>query len=60
MIDEVVATLKARQRARGDQAQVLRAEEANARMSRVEAKMDAIIKHMGIHVPPQPQVMVSH
>ena len=57
MINEIIATLKARQRSRGDQAQIQRAEEATVRLSRLEAKMDAIIAHLGIHVPPQPQVM---
>ena len=52
LISEILATLKRRQQSRGDQGQIQRAEEANVRMQRLEAKLDAIIKHMNVSVPP--------
>ena len=62
MVSTIVEELNKRQRARGDVAQMKRADEAakniklmNDRMIVMESKMDAIMAHLKI---PQPAVMV--
>mmetsp|Transcript_505 Transcript_505/g.567 ORF Transcript_505/g.567 Transcript_505/m.567 type:complete len:180 (-) Transcript_505:116-655(-) len=48
---EIVANLKARQKARGDTGQIQRSEEALQRVIRMEQKVDAIMKHLNIADP---------
>jgi len=55
IVAEIVGTLKARQRARGDQAQITKAEEAAGKLKEVElrllsvdAKLDAILSHLKV------------
>ena len=63
MVDEIVATLKERQRARGDTAQIQRAEQAlervaalELRLGSVDAKMDALLAHLNV---PPPKAVVA-
>lgn len=52
LVDEIVDELKARQRGRGDTAQIRRQEETLERLDNVEAKLDAIMSHLNIAAPP--------
>ena len=52
LVEEVIALLKERQRSRGDTGQIKRAEENQAKLSVLEAKLDAIMAHLQIQPPP--------
>ena len=52
LVEEVVGLLKERQRSRGDTGQIKRAEENQAKLSVLEAKLDAIMAHLQIQPPP--------
>ena len=58
MVDEIIGTMKARQRARGDTAQVQRAEQVldrvfalEQRVGGVDAKLDALLAHLKVPPP---------
>jgi hypothetical protein len=58
LVAEIVGTLKARQRTRGDQAQIQRAEQTATRLQEVElrlvnvdAKLDALLSHLKVTYP---------
>ena len=60
LVDEFVGTLKERRRARGDTAQIQRAEQAldrvaalEQRLSGVDAKLDALLAHLNVPPPPK-------
>lgn len=66
LVDEVVEQLKARIRARGDTAQIVRAEQQLQMLTALQEdvtdlrrKVDAIISHLGVEVPPQQQQMAA-
>ncbi|GKY96153.1 hypothetical protein MPSEU_000575300 [Mayamaea pseudoterrestris] len=50
-VDEIVLELKHRMRQRGDAAQVRMAEATLDRLEQVDAKLDAILERLAIHVP---------
>lgn len=65
LVDEIVEQLKARMRARGDTAQIVRAEEQLQLLRTVQSdihelsrKMDAVINHLGLDIAPPQQRMV--
>ncbi len=50
-MDEIVSDLKERVSARGDTAQIHRAEFTLQRLDEIEGKLDLIIKHLNISKP---------
>jgi hypothetical protein len=55
-VDEIVDELKARQRGRGDTAQIQRAEQINKRLNQMDYKLNLIMQHLNI---PQSQEMTE-
>lgn len=47
-VDEIVEELKARQRGRGDTAQIQRTEQINQRLNEMDLKLDIIMQHLNI------------
>lgn len=47
-VDEIVEELKARQRGRGDTAQIQRTEQINVRLSEMDQKLNVIMQHLNI------------
>ena len=57
LVDEIVAELKARQRGRGDTAQIERAEQTLEQLELVNTKLDAIMKHLNMKNIPASEAM---
>lgn len=55
-VDEIVEELKARQRGRGDTAQIQRAEQIKERLNDMDEKLNLIMDHLNI---PQSQQMTD-
>lgn len=55
-VDEIVEELKARQRGRGDTAQIQRTEQINQRLNEMDHKLNLIMNHLHI---PQSQEMTE-
>jgi hypothetical protein len=55
-VDEIVEELKARQRGRGDTAQIQRTEQINQRLNEMDHKLSLIMNHLNI---PQSQEMTD-
>lgn len=57
LVDEVVGLLRERQRVRGDTAQIKKAEENANKIDDLSRKVDALIAHFKVDVPPPTQTM---
>lgn len=56
-VEELVEELKARQRTRGDTAQIQRTEQTLERLDQMETKLDLIMEHLNISQPVEAQTM---
>ena len=56
-VEELVEELKARQRTRGDTAQIQRTEQTLERLDQMETKLDLIMQHLNISQPVEAQTM---